>query len=451
MGFGDMNLKNDNEKWIPRRAIVIYPYQKFFKKLVSGSYPLLSTAILALVWANLSAASYHSIWHTQLSLSLGDFQITKSLIHWIDEALMTLFFFTVGLEIKRENLVGELASFKKALLPMAAAIGGMVVPAGIYVAFNYNTPSMNGWGIPMATDIAFSLAVLAILGKKVPFGVKVFLSAFAIADDLGAVLVIALFYTQIIVWGYLIIALFLVAALALANYLSVRWALVYGLLGIGMWIAFLGSGVHATVAGVIVAMFIPAIGKYDTATFITNVKASIDGIECRDGCGYSILLNKDHQNAVHNIELACHEVETPLQRLEYGLHPWVAFMVLPLFALANSGIVLHDLHLTQAFSHPVTLGVALGLMVGKPLGISLFTFLAVKVLKTQLLAGIYWHHIIGASVLGGIGFTMSLFITGLSFSVPEFSEFSKLGIITASILSGITGIIILNRTPIKKD
>ncbi|MBW1900992.1 MAG: Na+/H+ antiporter NhaA, partial [Deltaproteobacteria bacterium] len=370
-------------------------------------------------------------------------KITKSLIHWIDEALMCLFFFTVGLEIKREILVGELATIKKVLLPVAAALGGMLVPAAIYMAFNYNTPCAKGWGIPMATDIAFSLAALAILGSRIPFGIKIFLSAFAIADDLGAVLVLALFYAQSIAWECLLIATLFLAALALANYLWIRWTSVYAILGVGMWFCILCSGVHATIAGVLVALFIPAKGKYDTHTLIEKIRASIDTIECSDGCGYTILLNKDHQNAVHNIELACHEIETPLQRLGYGLQPWVTFLVLPLFALGNSGIVFHDINLSQDLTHPITLGIVLGLVLGKPLGISLFTFLAVKILKTPLMTGIYWHHIIGAGILGGIGFTMSLFISGLSFSIPEYANLSRLGILMASIISGTLGVVVL--------
>jgi len=430
---------------IPRPVQVIQPFQRFFKKVVSGSFCLFCATLVALLWANLSPTGYHHLWHTELTISLGDLRITKSLIHWIDEALMTLFFFTVGLEIKREVLVGELASPKRALLPIAAALGGMLFPASIYLALNHGTPGAHGWGIPMATDIAFSLAFLAILGARIPVGLKVFLSAFAIADDLGAVLVIALFYTQSIVWSYLAICLVFLIGLAVANLLWIRSPLVYGLLGMGIWFAILGAGVHATVAGVVVAMFIPAKGKYDTDTFIRTCKAHLERFECEPGsCGYSILLNPEHLNAVQDIEVACLDVETPLQRLGYSLHPWIAFLVLPLFALANSGLTLEGIDISIAMAHPVTLGIILGLVLGKPLGISLCTYLAFKTLKAPLPSGVTWSHIMGVSMLGGIGFTMSLFISGLSFPSGPFIEFSKLGIIVASLVSGGLGLGILS-------
>ncbi len=438
---------------LPGPPPVIESFERFFEKVVRGSYPLFFTALLALLWANVFSASYHSLWHAELTISLGHFQITRSLVHWIDEALMTLFFFTVGLEIKRELLVGELASFKRALLPIAAALGGMLLPAAIYAAFNYGTPTAKGWGIPMATDIAFSLAVLAILRNKVPLGLRVFLSAFAIADDLGAVLVIALFYTQEIVWQYLLVSGLFLVGLALVNRLWIRWTFVYALLGIGVWFFILGSGVHATVAGVLVAMFIPAKARYDTDTFLRQVKSYTEQFECEPGsCGYTILLNQEHLQAVQAIEEACHDVETPLQRFEHGLQPWVSFLVLPLFALANAGLVLEQLHVTDAITHPVTLGVTLGLVLGKPIGISLFTYLASRTMKAPLPSGIRWSHIFGVGMLGGIGFTMSLFISGLSFSTAEFAELSKLGIIMGSLVSAVLGLLLLSliKAPLKK-
>jgi len=429
---------------LPRHVQMVLPFQRFFKRIVSGTFPLFFTTVVALVWANLSSGSYHSVWHTELSIALGDLRITKSLIHWIDEALMALFFFVVGLEMKREMLVGELRSAKKALLPVAAAAGGILFPAAIYLAFNYHTPESSGWGIPMATDIAFSLAVLAALGKRIPLGLKVFLSAFAIADDLGAVLVIALFYTESIVWHYLLVAILLLLALAVANYFWVRRTLVYAFLGICVWFAILGSGIHATVAGVLVAMFIPARGKYDTDTFINKVLKNLGDFRCEPGsCGYTILLNPEHLNGCQNIELACHDVQTPLQRLEHGLQAWIAFLILPLFAMANAGIALKGVNVIHAISHPVTLGIVIGLVVGKPVGISLFTYLAHKMLKAPLPSGVRWSHIIGAGILGGIGFTMSLFISGLSFTSAESVEFSKLGILAGSLISGILGLIVL--------
>jgi NhaA family Na+:H+ antiporter len=440
------NIPNSAHREFPSRLEVMEPFQRFFKRLVGGSYPLFLAFLVALVWTNLSASTYSATWQTELSLSLGELRITQSLLHWIDDALMTLFFFTVGLEIKREILVGELASPGRALLPIAAALGGMVLPAGIYAAFNYGTSSAQGWGIPMATDIAFSLAVLALLRDRVSLGLRVFLSAFAIADDLGAVLVIALFYTQEIAWQYLGMAGFFLAALWLANLLWIRWALVYSLLGIGMWFAIFGSGIHATVAGVIVAMFIPARGRYDTDTFVKKVRSSLEAFECEEGsCGYSVLLNERHLNSVQTIDLACYDVETPVQRMEHGLQPWIAFFILPLFALANSGLVLRGMDLLQAATHPVTLGIVLGLAVGKPVGIFLFTWLASKIFRTPLPSGVSWRQVLGAGMLGGIGFTMSLFISGLSFVSEPFTAFSKLGIICGSVVSALAGLIVLTK------
>jgi len=357
---------------------------------------------------------------------------------------MTYFIFIVGLEIKREILVGELSNPKSALLPVVAALGGMLVPGAIYFAINRGTLTASGWGIPMATDIAFALGAIAVFGRKLPVGLRVFLSAFAIADDLGAVVIIAVFYTKGIVWGYLIICLFFVAGLAVANLLWIRWTLLYALLGLGIWIAVLGSGVHPTVAGFVVAMFIPARGKYDTDRFVKKVKEIMDEFQCEEqSCGYSILLDRGHLNAVHALEMACHEVETPLQRLEHSLHPWVAFVLLPLFAFANAGLSLKGIDLTSIVHQPLTLGITLGLFLGKPVGIFLFSLLAVKTGIAVLPAEVRWSHIVGAGMLGGIGFTMSLFVSGLSFTTPELLNYAKLGILLGSILSALVGLAFL--------
>lgn len=426
------------------------PFQKYLKKMVNSSFLLILAAVSAVIWANLSYDSYHHFWKTDITFSIGHHSLTKSLSHWIDEALMVLFFFSVGLEIKREILVGELASVKKAILPIMAAIGGMVVPALIYMAFNYNTQTAIGWGIPMATDIAFSIAILAILGDKIPVGVRIFLTALAIADDLGAVLVIGLFYTSSISVYYLLIALFFLLCLTVANILWIRWTIVYVFLGFGLWFAILSSGIHATVAGVLVALFIPAQGKYDTQTFLDKIKAYINRFECQKECGYTILVDKNHLNAVHDIEMACHDVETPLQRLDHGVHAWVSYFIVPLFALANSGIVLSGINIGESLTHSVALGIICGLVIGKPLGIMIFTFISVKMFKTTLTNGVTWMHLIGASCLAGIGFTMSLFISGLSFTRPEIIEISKLSIVVGSLISAFLGLTILLKATSKK-
>lgn len=424
---------------------IVRPAESFFKKEASSSVLLLLASVVAIAWANSAFAPlYHELLHTHFTLELGQYHISKSLVHWINDGLMTFFIFVVGLEIKREILVGELSSRKSALLPVVAALGGMLIPGAIFLALNYGTPTARGWGIPMATDIAFALGAIAVFGRKLPVGLRVFLSAFAIADDLGAVIIIAVFYTKEIVWSYLIVCIFFVVGLAIANLLWIRWTLLYALLGLGIWVAVLGSGVHPTVAGFVVAMFIPARGKYDTDIFVKKVKEIMDDFHCEEqSCGYSILLNRGHLDAVHSLELACHDVQTPLQRLEHSMHVWIAFGLLPVFAFANAGLSLEGISLASIVNQPLTLGIALGLFLGKPLGITLFSLLAVKTNIAVLPAGVRWSHIFGAGMLGGIGFTMSLFVSGLSFTSPELLNYSKLGILLGSILAAGSGLLFL--------
>ena len=419
-------------------------FQAFFSKLAHGGYPLFIATAVAMVWANGDPHGYHYTWHNELRISWGHLSVTKSLAHWVDEALMVLFFFTVGLEIKREIIVGQLASVKQAMLPTMAALGGMIVPALIYALITAGTQSARGWGIPMATDIAFSLAVLSLLGARIPLEIKVFLTAFAIADDLGAVVVIALFYTSTINWGSIGAGILVLAILGVANLLWMRQVLVYTVLGFALWICILASGIHATVAGVLVAFFIPVKGKYNMDVFVQKVRHYLEPITFNgESHQDSMLLNKAHLNAVQAIDLACRDVETPLQRFEHSLQSWIAMGVLPLFALANAGLNFEGMNASEAFSHPATLGIVIGLLLGKPVGISLFTFLAVKLIRTPMLHGITWRQIVGVSFLGGIGFTMSLFISGLSFSDPQLIENAKLGIIFSSVIAASVGYILL--------
>jgi len=425
---------------------IFKPAQMFFRKEASSSILLLAATIMALVWTNTQVGfGYHDFWHIKLAISLGDFHLSKTLLHWINDGFMALFFFIIGLEIKREILVGELSSAKQALLPTIAALGGMVVPGLIYLFFNINTPTITGWGIPMATDIAFALGAVVIFGSRLPVGLRIFLAAFAIADDLGAVFIIALFYTQHISWGYLLICGFLTLGLALANFLWIRWTIVYAVLGLAIWFFILGSGIHPTVAGIIVSLFIPAKGRYDTDRFVQNVKTILNQFEeCEEqSCGYSILLNETHMDAVHMMGMACHDVETPLQRLEYALHPWVAFLILPIFALSNSGITFQAIDMSIAFRHPASLGIFFGLVLGKPLGIGLFSYVAVKMGIATLPREVRWAHVLGVAFLGGIGFTMSLFILDLSFTSPELLGYAKMAILFGSLFSAIIGIMFL--------
>ncbi len=425
---------------------ILGPTQRFFQKEASSSVLLLGCTAIALIWANSNiAGTYHSFWHTKVSVVLGSYHVSKTLVHWINDGLMAIFFFTVGLEIKREILVGELASPKKALLPVLAALGGILVPGLIYIAFNLGSTTITGWGIPMATDIAFALGAISLFGHKLPVGLRIFLAAFAIVDDLGAVFIIALFYTKEIVWNYLFICLFLTLCLAIVNFLWVRWALIYAVLGLAIWFFILGSGIHPTVAGIVVSMFIPARGRYDTDHFVQNVNEIMEQFQCEEqSCGYSILMNQKHLHAVHALELACHDVETPLQRLIHVLHPWVAFMVLPFFVLSNAGVTLHGINFPDAASHSVSLGIFFGLVIGKPFGITLFSYLAVKAGAAILPQGVRWTHILGAAMLGGIGFTMSIFISELSFSTPQILDYSKMAILSGSIFAAAAGLIFLS-------
>ena len=426
-------------------AGLIRPFQLFFRAEAASSILLICATVVALLWANSPfSGTYHHFWESELSVTLGGYSAGRSLREWINEGLMAIFFFTVGLEIKREVSAGELASLKKALLPVGAAFGGMVFPALIYVAFNLGMPTVHGWGIPMATDIAFALGALFVLGKRVPVGLRVFLAALAIVDDLGAVVVIALFYTKTIHMSSLAFGILLVLLMVVANVSRVKSTLVYALLGIGLWFAFLGSGIHATVAGVILAICIPSRGKYDTDRFLDEIGKYLVDFQCApESCAHSILLNEKHRNAVQSIELACHDVETPLQRMEHSLHPWVAYLVIPLFALANAGLTIGTINMAQSLTSPVALGVVVGLFFGKPLGIVLFSWLFTKMNLSSLPAGVTWPHIIGAGMLGGIGFTMSLFITSLSFGDPLTLDFAKVGVLIASFLSGTAGIAFL--------
>jgi len=419
-------------------------FQYFFSKISQAGFLLFGSAILAFTWSNIDPAGYSQFWHQELSISLAGATLTHSLVHWINDGLMTIFFLTVGLEIKRELLTGGLSDPKRAALPVAAAIGGMICPAVFYLFFTWGTGAEAGWAIPMATDIAFSLAVLSLLGNRVPFGIRLFLTAFAIADDLGAVLVIALFYTPSIDLAALGVAIAITCGLWSLNRLGVRHSLPYILLGIVLWFVVSKAGLHPTVAGVITALFIPSTGKYDTDLFLEMVSTRLVNIQCQNGsCGQSIRVNRSHLSAVHEISLACKEVETPLQRLEHSLSSWVGYLILPLFAVANGGVILTGLEPVAALTDPITVGIVVGLVVGKPLGIFIFTFGIAKILKTELIQGTSWTQILGAGLLGGIGFTMSLFVSNLSFIDPGHLEYAKIGIMIGSLISAVAGYTLL--------
>ena len=429
----------------PRIEQITMPFQDFFKAESSSGILLISFMLIALIWANSPwSASYEALWQTHITVGVGSFMIDKPLLLWINDGLMAIFFFVVGLEIKRELLVGELSSLRQALFPIAAAAGGMLAPALIYLAVNNGGAGVSGWGVPMATDIAFVLGILALLGKRAPLPLKIFLTAVAIVDDIGAVLVIALFYTEKIVWLSLGIAALILVVLFVINRLGVRKPLPYALLGILLWVAFLKSGVHATIAGVLLAMTIPATTLINRKGFLERTRQYLDEFEgegIRDGNTFT---TKRQRALLQGIEDCTESVEAPLQRLEHALHPWVAYLIMPVFALANAGVDLRT-NLLAALVNPVTLGIILGLVIGKQVGITLMAWIVTRVGLSQKIKGVTWKQIYGAALLAGIGFTMSLFISNLAFSDPAMLSNAKVGILVASLISAGVGWIVLSR------
>jgi NhaA family Na+:H+ antiporter len=418
------------------------PFEQFIHSQSTSGLLLIATTILALVLANSTAAHfYEGVLHTHFTLTLGPWTLDHTIHHWINDGLMALFFFVVGLEIKREILVGELASVRQAIVPIVAAVGGMVVPGLIYFALNPSGPAASGWAIPMATDIAFAVGILVLLGNRIPSSLLTFLVGLAIVDDLGAVLVIALFYTKDIALDALGLAGLWLAVLIAFNLLGIRRPWPYFLVGILMWLAMLHSGVHATIAGILTAWTIPARAKFDPSTFSQLVRGLMDRFDRKVEPGKMLMEKPDQRALVQTLENGVHYVETPLQRLEHTFHLPVALLVIPIFALANAGIPLHLDTLGPALTNSLTLGVLGGLVVGKTVGIAGFTLLAVRLGIGQLPTGTTPAHIIGVGLIGGIGFTMSIFIAELGFSgQAEQIVLAKMGILTASLVSGVAGI-----------
>ncbi len=435
------------ERWLA-------PFHRFARLEASGGIVLLAMGVVALVWANSPwREHYEHLRHTKVALGSESFGLKLSLEHWINDALMAVFFFLVGLEIKREILVGELSSWKKAALPVAGALGGMLVPAGIFAALNTGAPTMRGWGIPMATDIAFALGVLSLGARGAPIGLRVFLASLAVADDIGALLVIAIFYTERLDLGALGWGAGVLASMALIGHLGVRRVWPFAILGVVLWVLVLRSGIHATIAGVLAAATIPVRQRVDARAFVAFSRQAIDRFEhagSGDGTsGQSILTNTGQQALVQGIEDACDKVQTPLQIMEHALVPWVAFAIIPIFALANAGVTVAAGDLAGTFLSRECLGVALGLAIGKPIGITLVAWLAVRLGIGALPAGVSWLQIHGAAWLGGIGFTMSLFIANLAFAQGDaangtrYLDHAKVGILTGSFVAAVVGLIIL--------
>jgi NhaA family Na+:H+ antiporter len=433
-------------------VVVIRPFQAFFRTSSASGIVLLGATILAMVWANSRFAGiHHRIFGERLAVQVAEIRLHWPVHEWINDGLMAIFFFLVGMEIKRELVVGELRTFRRAILPAFAAIGGMVVPAALYHVLNRHGPGRPGWGIPMATDIAFALGCLAVVRSRVAPSLAVFLTALAIFDDLGAILVIAIFYGQPVQTYWLGAAGVIVALLVVLNLYGVRKPAIYGLVGVALWYVVLRSGVHATIAGVILGLSIPARTQTHPKAIIGELESELEHLRhAMEGEA-----DQDEGNAaLRAIERHLEDVQPPLNRLTHALHAPVSFLVIPLFALANAGISFAHTTKDDLLS-PISLGVGLGLFFGKQVGVFLFTWLGVVLKISPPLERATWRQIYGVAILAGIGFTMSLFISGLAFADPgaahgaesTYTEAAKIGILAASTLSAIVGLLVLLSGP----
>lgn len=381
---------------------LVRPLQEFLHTETAGGALLLAATVAALIWANAPfGGTYTDFWGAHITVDLRSITLDLALVEWVNDGLMAVFFFVVGLEIKRELLRGELASPRKAALPAIAALGGMIVPALVFLAFNLGREGARGWAIPMATDIAFAVSVLSLAGARVPLSLKVFLLALAIVDDLGAIAIIAIFYTDGLALGWLAAAAALLVLAYGFDRAGIRHAAIYGAVGVMAWLAVHESGVHATIAGVMMGLLIPSDGSQGESASV-------------------------------------------VYRLEHILHPWTSYAIVPVFALANAGIALDGGVIRDAASSPVSLGVALGLMLGKPIGIGLFALAAVKFGVASLPDGVRWSELASVGMVAGVGFTVSLFITGLAFTDPVLVDEAKLGILAGSALIGAFGLLVLH-------
>jgi len=425
---------------------VLSPFEEFLRRTTAGGVLLIAATLVALgLAAGLGEEAIHRFWEQTFALSAGErFRLELSWQHWINDGLMALFFLLVGLEIKRQVLVGELSSLKDAALPISAALGGMIVPALIYAAFNAGTPAASGWGIPMATDIAFAVGILVLLASRVPKNLIIFLTALAIADDLGAVLVIAVFYTASLDPRSLATAAVLLLILVLFNRGGIRHPLPYAVAGVLLWSAVHASGVHSTLAGILLALTIPARPTYTPAHFerrIDELRSAFRADRLDLTTPDDPLSNERMASIAEAMERSAAAVQSPLQRIEHALTPWVTFAVIPIFALANADIDLRGVVWSQALSNDVTIGIFAGLVAGKFVGISFFSWFAVLLGLARLPSGVQWKHLLGAAWLGGIGFTMSLFIAQLASGSPAILEQAMLGILLASVTSAVIGLI----------
>jgi len=428
------------------------PFLRFADLEVAGAVVLLLMTAVALGWANSPwGHTYEEFWAAKAGISFGPwFELSLSLGHWVNDALMAIFFFVVGMEIKREMVLGELSTLRRALLPVLAALGGMVVPAAVYASFHWGEPTLRGWGVPMATDIAFAVAALSLLGSRVPRSLRVFLLALAIADDLGAVSVIAIFYTEEIHLGALGLAGLGLGVVWLLNLAGVRSFLVFLVLGAFVWYETHHSGVHATIAGVLLGFLAPTtrdlVQKETLLDFGKDALDRLRGILLGDGDDDELDegAHTRHQVLV-TLQAVGRQAMSPLDFLTITLERWVAFIIMPVFALANAGVVIEASTLADPVSQRVGIAVAAGLLLGKPVGVALFSWISVRAGFADLPRGVNWEAVLATGILAGIGFTVALFVTALAFSDPAAIAGSKLGILVGSAIAAVVGLVILNR------
>ena len=412
---------------VARRLAV--PVREFLDTEVTGGLVLLAATVLALLWANSSwAGAYEALWGTELAFEVGRWTLALDLRHWVNDALMALFFFVVGLEIKRELAVGELRSARNAALPALAALGGMMLPALLFLTLNLGGEGQRGWGVPMATDIAFALGVLVLFGSRVPSGLKLLLLSVAIVDDIGAIIVIAVFYSGGLAWAPLGAAVGLLAVIAVLHRVGVVWWPIHVLLGVGVWLATYASGVHATIAGVALGLLMP------TRPLVRHLSVSLGGDDIQPSAP-----------VVRRVKQHVQETISAAERLEHTLHPWTSLLVVPLFALANAGVPLGRGSLAEAVGSPVTAGVVLGLVVGKLVGISGAAWLAVRLRAGTLPADVTGRQVVAIAAVAGVGFTVSLFIASLAYPDPTLQDQARVGILTGSLLAAAVGALLLHR------
>lgn len=424
------------------------PFEKFLKLEAAGGIILLLAAIVAIVLANsFLSVDYLSFWQQKLTIGIDSFKLEKPILLWINDGLMAIFFFFIGLEIKREVMVGELNTREKATLPVIAALGGMVVPVLTFFILRSGKPGFEGWGIPMATDIAFTLGILMLLGKRVPIGLKVFLTAYAIVDDIGGVLVIAFFYSGQIQWFLLLYAVILIGIIALAGYFGKYNKYLFTVIAIVVWVLFLKSGVHPTIAGILLAFTVPAYRKIYTNRYYYEAKEALETMHANED-DIPDFLTHPQIGALDDLQHLTEKTQSPLQKTEHALHGWVTFLIMPVFALANAGVAL-QLGGNNMFG--LSGSIAVSLFVGKAVGISVFVWIAMRLGWVQLPDNVSFKQIAGVAILGGVGFTMSMFISGLAYTDATLADAAKIGIIAGSLISGITGFFWLKKVlPIAK-